>query len=89
MIQPRDPDLTTHFWRLRSLIAQHGVEQWLQEKGSPPSLEGLLYRCRFGFFTGLLTKAQIGAALKTERPELKALIKGWYDDHRARGCGTC
>lgn len=89
MIQPHDPDLAAHFWRLRGLIAQQGVEQWLQEKGATPSVEGLIYLCKFGFFTGLLTKAQIAAALKTPRPELKGLIKSWYDDHRARGCGTC
>jgi hypothetical protein len=78
-----------HHKRLRAAIAAQGVEGWLSGKADDPSLESLIYLCKFAFFTGILTKAEIGRVLGADRSELKALVKGWYDDHRTRGCGTC
>lgn len=89
MIRPGDPDLIRHHRRLRELIREQGVEPWLHQKGAQPSVEALVYLCKFGFFTGILTKAQIAGLLKIPRSQLRPLVKGWYDDHRQRGCGTC
>ena len=84
-----DPEIATLHKNLRRAIVAQGVEGWLSEKAEPASLDSLIYLCKFAFFTGILTKAQIGQILGADRAELKALVKGWYDDHRAKGCGTC
>ena len=89
MIQPQDPALKANIEHLRGLIADQGVEQWLKEMGPEPTVEALIYLCKFGFFTGILSKAQIADFLQVERKELKPLVKSWYDDHREKGCGTC
>lgn len=84
-----DPEIAMHHEYLRRAIAAQGVEGWLSEKAQPVGLDSLIYLCKFAFFTGILTKSQIGRFLGADRAELRALVKGWYDDHRARGCGTC
>ena len=89
MLPPNDPDIPSRHQRLRSAVKAQGVEGWLSEKAEVPSVESLIYLCKFAFFTGILTKAQIGEILRADRSELKALVKSWYDDHRAKGCGTC
>lgn len=92
MIAPDDPSIETSYRRLVALVEAAGVKRWAQERLDAlggPSLESLVYLCKFGFFTALLTKAQIGQFLGADRGELKALVKSWYDDHRAKGCGTC
>lgn len=54
-----------------------------------PNLESVTYLCKFCWFTALITKAQIGQTLQMDHRELRDLVRGWYDDHRAKGCGTC
>ncbi|MCB2192935.1 MAG: hypothetical protein KQI62_15295 [Deltaproteobacteria bacterium] len=83
------PDIAKRHQQLRSAIKAQGVEGWLSEKADSPSRESLIYLCKFAFFTGILTKSQIGRMLEADRAELKGLVKSWYDDHRAKGCGTC
>jgi hypothetical protein len=66
--------------------------RWAQERLDAlggPSQESLIYLCKFCFFTALFTKSQIGQILKADRAEVKFLVKSWYNDHRAKGCGTC
>jgi hypothetical protein len=89
MIAPDDPGLPQAYQRLYDYLAAHGVEQWLADSAKGPNPEGLVHLCKFGFFTALLTKAEIGKILKITPAERKQLVKGWYDDHRAKGCGTC
>lgn len=89
MIAENDPAIPEEFQRLRARIAAQGVEQWLADKDERPSRDSLIYLCKFGFFTGILTKAEIARILRLDRQERKALIKSWYDDHREKGCGTC
>ena len=89
MLPPNHPDIINRHQRLRSAVKAQGVEGWLSDKADAPSVDSLIYLCKFAFFTGILTKAQIGEILRTDRGELKALVKSWYDDHRAKGCGTC
>ncbi len=89
MIAINDPAIPQKFQSLRDRIAAQGVEQWLAEKADQPSRDSLVYLCKFGFFTGILTKAEIAEILGLDRAERKALIKSWYDDHREKGCGTC
>ena len=89
MISPDDPSIPASFEWLLAHIEAQGVKQWVEDKGAGPDLEGLTYLCKFAFFTGILTKAQIGDILKLDRKERKHLVKEWYDSHRARGCGTC
>ncbi len=89
MIAENDPGIPKKFQELRDRIAAQGVEQWLAEKADQPSLDSLVYLCKFGFFTGILTKAEIATILGLDRQERKALVKSWYDDHREKGCGTC
>ena len=48
-------------------------------------MESLIYLCKFAFFTGILTKSQIGELLGADRAELKGLVRSWYDDHRRKG----
>jgi len=84
-----DPEITKLHSQLRRRITAQGVEGWLSERADPPSLESLVYLCKFAFFTGILTKAEIGRILGADRPELKGLVKSWYDEHRSKGCGTC
>ena len=89
MISEQDPRIPEHYHSLMRLIEAQGVRQWTEDKVHGPDLAGLVYLCKFGFFTGILTKAQIGQILGLDRADLKHLVKSWYDDHRARGCGTC
>ena len=89
MIQPSDPRLIANIKHLKGLIQAQGVEQWLKEMADEPTVEALIYLCKFGFFTGILTRAQIADMLQVERKALKPLVKSWYDDHLAKGCGTC
>ncbi|MCF8034118.1 MAG: hypothetical protein K9K66_15565 [Desulfarculaceae bacterium] len=84
-----DPEIAKQHAVLQQAIIAQGVKAWLSEKAQPASLDSLIYLCKFAFFTGILTKSQIGQVLGADRPEVKALVRGWYDDHRARGCGTC
>ncbi len=89
MIAQNDPSIAPKFHWLFARIKAQGVEQWTEPRNPQPDLEGLIYLCKFGFFTGLLTKAQIGRLLDIDRQERKQLVRAWYDDHRAKGCGTC
>lgn len=89
MISQSDPSIESKFHWLFDKIKATGVEQWTEAKNPQPDLEGLTYLCKFGFFTGILTKAQIGEILGLSREERKHLVKAWYDSHRERGCGTC
>lgn len=89
MIANNDPRIGPLFDHLLARINAHGVKQWTEDRNPQPDLEGLLYLCKFGFFTAILTKAEIARILDMERPELKKLVKSWYDDHREKGCGTC
>ena len=89
MIAENDPSIAPKFHMLFERIKALGVEQWTKDRDPQPDREGLIYLCKFGFFTGMLTKAQIGRILQMEHTERKLLVKGWYDDHRKRGCGTC
>ncbi len=92
MINVNDPSIPGSYQALLSRIEAAGVKQWTQEKLQQfegPCLESLLYLCKFCFFTALVTKAQMAQILGADKQELRALVKGWYDDHRAKGCGTC
>ena len=89
MLDPDHPDIARRHQQLRRAIAARGVEGWLADKADHPSVDSLIYLCKFAFFTGILTKSQIGECLGADRAELKDLVRGWYDDHRRKGCGTC
>ena len=89
MIAENDPSIAPNFHILFARIKAMGVEQWTADKNPQPDLDGLVYLCKFGFFTGMLTKAQIGEILQMQPRERKLLVRGWYDDHRRKGCGTC
>ncbi len=89
MIDPSDPNIRPRHAELLARIRAQGVEGWLSEKAQPPSLDSLVYLCKFAYFTGMLQKSQIGAILGVSRDELKRLVRAWYDDHRQKGCGTC
>lgn len=89
MLEPRHPSIISHFTNLLSRVGAEGVDSWLNPEKLKPDLDGLIYLCKFGYFTGVLTKAEIGRVLDLKPPERKELIKSWYDDHREKGCGTC
>lgn len=92
MIPPDHPSIAPSYHTLVSRIEAAGVKPWAQERLNQlagPNLEALVYLCKFCFFTALLTKAQIGHYLQADRAELKTLVRAWYDDHRAKGCGMC
>ena len=89
MLTPDDPSIAPSCQTLLALLKSHGVSQWAEDKVKSLNRDYLIYLCKFSYFTGILTKAQIARFLKLERPELKKLIKAWYDDHRSKGCGTC
>jgi hypothetical protein len=89
MLSDQDPSISHSYNGLLRRIEAQGVAPWLEGKVKGPDREGLIFLCKFGFFTGILTKAEIGATLRLDRQELKLLVRSWYDDHRAKGCGTC
>ena len=89
MISPDHPEIPERYKMLYERIQAHGVEQWLKDKRTEPNLEGLIYLCKFAFFTALITKAEIARILELTPAERRQLVKGWYDDHREKGCGTC
>ena len=89
MIPPNDPCIAPNFNQLHRKITAQGVEAWLKELPPAPNLESLVYLCKFAFFTGLVTKSEIAGILGLDRKERRDLVKSWYDDHRAKGCGTC
>ena len=89
MIPEDDPGIAPHFESLRRRIAAQGVEAWLKDLGPVPNIDGLVYLCKFAFFTGLITKSEIAAILGLDRTERRLIVKSWYDDHRKKGCGTC
>jgi hypothetical protein len=89
MIRSDDPVIPQRFNDLWKLIKGHGAEQWIEDKGVGPDLEGLTYLCRFAFFTGLISKGEVGEQLGLSGPERRKLIKTWYDIHREKGCGAC
>ncbi|MFI5355599.1 MAG: hypothetical protein ACHQX0_08320 [Desulfobaccales bacterium] len=89
MLASDDLTISASYARLLARIAAQGVAPWLEGKVKGPDREGLIFLCKFGYFTGILTKAEIGQTLKMDRGELKQLVRSWYDDHRAKGCGTC
>ena len=89
MIQPDHPELNDRFHILYKRVQAHGVEQWLKDSLDGPSVEGLVYLCKFAYFTGIITKAEIGRLLELTHGERRNLVKSWYDDHREKGCGTC
>lgn len=89
MLPPDDPTIPASYARLLARITAQGVAPWIEGKVRGPGRDGLIFLCKFAFFTGILTKAEIGQALKMDRGELKQLVRSWYDDHRAKGCGTC
>jgi len=89
MIAENDPTIPANFQRVLGLIRAQGVEQWTEGKIGAPDLPGLIYLCKFGFMTAVLTKSQIAQILGLDRAELRAMVRGWYDDHRRKGCGAC
>lgn len=89
MISPDDPTIEASFQRVLALIRAQGVEQWTQGKIDGPNLDGLLYLCKFAFFTAVLTKKQIADILDLDRDEMRGMVRGWYEDHRRKGCGAC
>jgi hypothetical protein len=89
MLSEYDPNIIPNYNRLLKRIEAQGVAPWLEGKVKGPDREGLIFLCKFAFFTGILTKAEIGQTLDMDRQELKLLVRSWYDDHRAKGCGTC
>lgn len=92
MLSPDDPSIAPSHHALVRRVEAAGVKRWAQERLDAlggPNLESLVYLCKFCFFTALVTKSQIGQILGADRGEVKALVKSWYDDHRAKGCGTC
>ncbi len=89
MIEPDHPELSQRYYMLYKRVQDQGVEQWLKENLDGPSVDGLVYLCKFAFFTGIITKSEIGRLLELSTKERRDLVKGWYDDHRAKGCGTC
>jgi hypothetical protein len=89
MIDQDHPELEERFQMMYQRVRDQGVEQWLKENLDGPSPDGLVYLCKFAFFTGIITKAEIGSLLELSREERKQLVKSWYDDHREKGCGTC
>ncbi|KIX11196.1 hypothetical protein [Dethiosulfatarculus sandiegensis] len=89
MIRTDDSVIPERFDNLWKMIKAHGAEQWLEDKGVGPDLEGLTYLCRFAFFTGLISKGEVARQLELTGPERKKLIKTWYDIHREKGCGAC
>jgi len=89
MLAQDDPSIPASFQKLLAPLETHGVRQWMEGKFGPPDRDALIHLCKFGYFTGLLSKAQIAIYLKLDRPALKKLLRAWYDDHRRKGCGTC
>ena len=89
MLKQDDPSIPSSCHTLLAHLKSHGVSQWAEDKVKSHDRDALIYLCKFSYFTGILTKAEIGRYLKLDRPELKKLIKSWYDDHRSKGCGTC
>jgi hypothetical protein len=89
VIEPDHPELTQRYNMLYKRVEAQGVEQWLKDSLDGPSVDGLVYLCKFAFFTGIITKAEIGRLLEISAAERRDLVKSWYDDHRAKGCGTC
>jgi hypothetical protein len=92
MLAPDDPSISALHQTLLVRVQGAGVMAWAKERLERldgPNLESVTYLCKFCYFTALLTKAQIAQALDLDRAELRNLVKGWYDDHRAKGCGTC
>lgn len=89
MIDQDHPELNKRFQMMYQRVRDQGVEQWLKDNLDGPSPDGLVYLCKFAFFTGIITKAEIGSLLELSRAERKQLVKSWYDDHREKGCGTC
>ena len=89
MIAPDHPELAERYRMMYERVKNQGVEQWLKENLEGPNVDGLVYLCKFAFFTGIITKAEIGRLLELSTAERRNLVKSWYDDHREKGCGTC
>lgn len=89
MIDRRDPNIAAGCQSLLKSIRAQGVEGWLREISDPPTLEDLVYLCKFAFFTGIVTKSEIARLLQADRAERKALVRSWYDEYREKGCGAC
>jgi hypothetical protein len=89
MIDDAHPSIAPTYEMLWSRLKAHGVEAWLRDKQPSPDREGLLYLCKFAYFTGLVTKGELARWLELDRGERRRLVKSWYDDHREKGCGTC
>jgi hypothetical protein len=89
MIDHDHPELIQRYEMMYKRVRDQGVEQWLKENLEGPSVDGLVYLCKFAYFTGIITKSEIGSLLELTTVERKNLVKGWYDDHREKGCGTC
>ncbi len=89
MIEPGHPSIAQHCQNLAARIRAQGAGQWLEGKIERQDRDALVYLCKFAFMTALITKSEIAAILELDRSELKALVRGWYDDHRAKGCGMC
>ena len=89
MIEPGHPSIAPHCQALAKRIRDQGAGQWLESKLDRLDRDTLVYLCKFAFMTALITKAEIAAILSLDRAEIRALVRGWYDDHRAKGCGMC
>lgn len=89
MIEPGHPSIALHCQNLAARIRAQGAGQWLDGRLDVLDRDALVYLCKFAFMTAMITKREIGAILGLDRAELKALVRGWYDDHRAKGCGMC
>lgn len=89
MIEPGHPSIRDNCLSLIRLIQAQGAGQWLEGRTERLDRDTLLYLCKFAFMTALVTKAQMAVILEADRQELKQLVRGWYDDHRRKGCGMC
>ncbi|MCB2187398.1 MAG: hypothetical protein KQJ78_13325 [Deltaproteobacteria bacterium] len=89
MLKPDDPEIPAKFAEMHRKITAMGVEGWLSSQAASPSLDALVYLCKFAYFTGIFNKAELAVMLGADRTELKHLVRAWYDDHRAKGCGIC
>jgi hypothetical protein len=81
--------MADRFARLADLIRANAVGTWVDDRLDAPGPENLTYLAKFAYLTGLITKAQIRDYLDVDRNQAKLLVRGWYDEHRRKGCGMC
>jgi len=84
-----NPGFEESFEELVRIIRDQEVVNWVVDRIQDRSPETLTYLAKFAYMTGLINKADIKRFLNLDSKEARKLVKGWYDDHRERGCGTC